>query len=179
MLVPLVILALLATFGAIPLLAHGTEPVRLESFLAPVFGNSEELTGNFSKLTSDTKTILMVLTTAAIAFTIFISYYLFTRGKLMPQSEKSHRRWLNNLIYKKFYIDEFYNTIVTEPTRRLSVFLQDFIDLRIFDAIIELAGKLVLYAGRKIRLIQTGNVGFYLFAMVLFIILVLFFNMFK
>jgi NADH-quinone oxidoreductase subunit L len=179
MLVPLVILAILATFGAIPFLAHGTEPVRFESFLAPVFRNSEDLTGNFSNLTSGTKTILMVLTTAAIAFTIFISYYLFTKGKLMPLSDKSHRRWLNNLIYNKFYIDEFYKTIVTEPTKRLSVFLQDIIDLRIFDAIIELAGKLVLYAGRKIRLIQTGNVGFYLFAMVLFIILVLFFNMFK
>jgi hypothetical protein len=35
-----------------------------------------------------------------------------------------------------------------------------------------------MLAGDRIRLIQTGNVGFYLFAMVICILAVLFFNIF-
>ena len=66
-----------------------------------------------------------------------------------------------------------------KPVNQLSGFFRDTVDLKIFDKIVESTGRLVMYSGSKIRLLQTGNVGFYLFAMVISIILVLFFNLIK
>jgi NADH-quinone oxidoreductase subunit L len=101
------------------------------------------------------------------------------RNKHTPPEENIVRKGFVKLAYNKFYLDEFYDTIIVKPVNQLSGFLKDTIDIKIFDRIVEFTGKLVMYSGSKIRLLQTGNVGFYLFAMVISIILVLFFNLLK
>ena len=84
---------------------------------------------------------------------------------------------MRGIRYNKFYIDEIYNALFVRPLSRISLFLSEKIDIRIFDKAIESVGKAVMFAGGKIRLLQTGNVGFYLFTMVIFIIIVLVLNL--
>jgi NADH-quinone oxidoreductase subunit L len=172
--VPLVILAILSAFGALPLILYGINHNSLTSFLEPVFNRTEVFPGS-----SGIQISLMSVTFFLIVISVCFTYYLYVRKNRTPLPETIERKGLVKLVYNKFYIDEIYNRLIVRPLYKFSGLLQETIDFRIFDRVVETTGKLVMYAGDKIRLIQTGNVGFYLFAMVICIILVLFFNLFK
>jgi NADH-quinone oxidoreductase subunit L len=58
----------------------------------------------------------------------------------------------------------------------ISRFLHDVVELRFIDRIVNGIGQVVIAAGNTARYVQTGNVGFYMFIMILGIILILFFN---
>jgi NADH-quinone oxidoreductase subunit L len=179
MLVPLIILGILSAFGALPLVISNIDRNSIASFLDPVFKNSTGILQNVSPLTTKTKFILMNITFIFIALSIFISYLIFVRRKRIPHEENVPRKGFIKLAYNKFYIDEIYNTIIVKPLFRVSGFIQNRIDLKIIDRVVESTGKMVMLAGKNIRLLQTGNVGFYLFAMVICIILVLVYSILK
>jgi NADH-quinone oxidoreductase subunit L len=176
MLIPLIILGILSAFGALPFLMQGLDQNSLGSFLNPVFKASTPILREVLPLTIETKFSLMAVTLILIVTSIYFSYAFFVRKRHIPPSETILRKGFNKLAYNKFYIDEFYNSIIVKPLHKLSGFLQNSVDFKIFDRIVESTGKLVLFSGSKIRLLQTGNVGFYLFAMVICIIIVLFLN---
>jgi NADH-quinone oxidoreductase subunit L len=179
MLIPLSGLGLLAAFGALPLMIWHFDRNLLTSFLDPVFKDSTTILKDVSPLTSSAKYILITVTLVLIAAAIYFTFSYFVKKEHIPLPEKEARKGIIKLSYKKFHIDEFYNAIIVKPLFRLSDFLKNSIDLKIIDGVVESIGKLVMLTGKKIRLLQTGNVGFYLFAMVICIILVLVFNMFK
>jgi NADH-quinone oxidoreductase subunit L len=179
MLIPLAILGILSAFGAIPLVWHHSDNNLLKSFLDPVFKSSTDILLTNTQLTTASKAIMMSFTSVLIILSVLISYIIFVRKKRLPPEEKLQRTGFVKLIYYKFYIDELYDTIIVKPLFRFSVFLKETIDFKVLDGITESVGKFILFAGGKIRLLQTGNVGFYLFAMVFCIILVLFYSLFK
>jgi len=72
-----------------------------------------------------------------------------------------------------------YELIIQRPVAGLSTFFHDVIEIKAIDRFVNQTGNLVVWAGKNIRYIQTGNVGAYLFFMVVSIILILFFNLFK
>jgi NADH-quinone oxidoreductase subunit L len=82
------------------------------------------------------------------------------------------------LAYNKFYLDEIYNYLTVMPLSKLSRFFISTLDPKVFDGFVESIARLVMTSGRKTRLIQTGNVGFYLFAMVISIIVILVFSVY-
>jgi NADH-quinone oxidoreductase subunit L len=179
MLVPLIALGLLSAFGAIPLVLHFPEKNTLASFLDPVFKTSEGILNGAHQISDTTNFLLMTITLILILLSIYISYTVFVRKKHIPSPETTERKGFRKLAFNKFYIDELYNTIIVKPLYKLSEFLGDTVEIKIFDRIVESTGKFVMYAGSRIRLLQTGNVGFYLFAMVICIIIVLVFNLIK
>ncbi|MFZ1678477.1 MAG: hypothetical protein WAT91_14450, partial [Saprospiraceae bacterium] len=71
------------------------------------------------------------------------------------------------LVYNKFYVDEFYEKFISQPVFRLSTFAGDWIDKMIIDRVVNGSGWLVEVSGKTLRLLQTGNTGFYVFAMVI------------
>jgi NADH-quinone oxidoreductase subunit L len=179
MMVPLIILGFLAALGAIPLVLNYPGINSLASFLNPVFSTSETIIHASSNLPDQTNIIIIFVTLALILLSIYFSWSLFIRRNHLPPSETAARKGFSKLAWNKFYIDEFYNSIFVKPLRRLSGFLQDTVEVKILDRVVESTGKLVMFAGSRIRLLQTGNVGFYLFAMVIAIIIVLVFNLIK
>jgi NADH-quinone oxidoreductase subunit L len=179
MMVPLIILGFLSAFGAIPLMHNYPAINSLASFLNPVFSTSETILNASSHLPHHTNFIIIFVTLALILLSIYFSWSLFIRKKHLPPSETEERKGFSKLAWNRFYIDEFYNSIFVKPLRRLSGFLQDTVEVKILDRVVESTGKLVMFAGSRIRLLQTGNVGFYLFAMVICIIIVLVFNLIK
>jgi NADH-quinone oxidoreductase subunit L len=179
MLVPLIVLGILSAFGAIPLIYGYHKGNALSSFLDPVFIYSKGILHNYSPLTDRTNFLLIAVTLTLIIISIYLSYSFVVRKKLLPLSDINERRGFSKLARNKFYIDEFYNNLVVKPLYRFSGFLRDTVEIKIFDRIVELTGKFVMFTGSKIRILQTGNVGFYLFAMVVCIIVVLFFNLIK
>ena len=63
-----------------------------------------------------------------------------------------------------------------KPSLWISRFLHETVELRFIDRIVNGIGQAVVWTGNTVRYIQTGNVGFYMFIMILGIILILFFN---
>ena len=179
MLIPLFILAIFSAFGALPLIFHHIDRNSLTSFLEPVFKNSGQFLQQNEPLSTKIKVVLMVITSSIMAVTVYVSYHIFVRKQQIPAGDQVKRKGFVRIAFNKFYIDELYDLLLIKPLSKLSDFFTKSTEPKFFDAVVEYVGKLVMAAGKNIRLLQTGNVGFYLFAMVIFIILVLIFNLFK
>jgi NADH-quinone oxidoreductase subunit L len=177
MIVPMVILALLSAFAALPFEFMNSEGNSFYLFLDPVFKESQIIMSTAQPLTLQVKIVLIAVTLIVILSGIFYTYLTYVRKKFIPEPDSIKRIGLINVGFRKFYFDEIYNYLIVRPLERLSDFFARITEPKIFDGITELVGKLVMWTGRKIRLIQTGNVGFYLFSMVIFIIIVMIINL--
>ena len=91
----------------------------------------------------------------------------------VPVADTQQRSSLTGLAYNKFYIDELYDFIIRKPLDGLSVFFYKVVDLLGIDGIVNGIGRGSLEAGKDLRLLQSGNVGFYIFMMVIGVITVL------
>jgi NADH-quinone oxidoreductase subunit L len=179
MLIPLAALALLSALGALPFSTHFPHENGIASFLEPVFRNGEEILRKNSPAQINHSFGPVALTLLLIFTSVFLTYRLFIVRQQLPQPDEEKRSIFSRIAYRKFYIDEIYKTLIINPLLKLSAFLHDIIDRKIFDNIVEATGKFVLYAGGRIRLLQTGNVGFYLFAMVISVIIVILLNLLR
>jgi NADH-quinone oxidoreductase subunit L len=83
---------------------------------------------------------------------------------------------MQRLSYNKFYIDEFYNAIITQPLNKLSVWFYQTIDKSGINGLVNLVSRITVEGSKNLRTIQTGYTGFYLFAMVAGIIIILLLN---
>jgi NADH-quinone oxidoreductase subunit L len=117
-------------------------------------------------LTHSTEWVLMAVsvTVALGALIIAVSIY----GKKVDSEPKTV---LGKFLYNKWYIDELYNNIIVNPLNRFAGFLKDVIENVVIDGAVNGTGKLVQYSARQIRLVQSGQVGYYILFMVLGIVL--------
>jgi NADH-quinone oxidoreductase subunit L len=85
---------------------------------------------------------------------------------------------LGKFLYNKWYVDELYDAVIVRPLDKLAAFLKNTIEKNVIDGAVNGTGKIVQYGARQIRLMQSGQVGYYILFMVLSIILlfVLWFN---
>jgi NADH-quinone oxidoreductase subunit L len=80
---------------------------------------------------------------------------------------------LGRLLENKWYVDEIYDAIVSKPLRALGGLLGNVVERSGIDGIVNGVGRGVQYAGRQLRLLQSGQVGSYILIMVVSIILLL------
>jgi len=177
MIVPLIILAILAAAGGllnIPSLFGGNNG--LEHFLSPVFADADTIMKQGVQGSHLTEYLLMAVTLAGVLAMIFWAYRRFVRQQSVLFPDGTSPSFIVKLVSGKYYIDELYNIIFVKPLLWLSRFLHDIIELRFIDRIVNGLGSLVIWTGNTVRYIQTGNVGFYMFIMILGVIFILFFN---
>ncbi|MCX6304634.1 MAG: NADH-quinone oxidoreductase subunit L [Bacteroidetes bacterium] len=174
---PLIILAILAAVGGvlnIPEIFDGGS--RLSAFLAPVFADAAAVTAHQVPLPHSTEWLLMGITLAGVAGMVLWAFNRYVRKQPVLLPDSARRSFIPNLLTKKYYIDELYDFIIVKPLDRLSTFLHDVVEIRFIDRIVNGVGNMVVWTGNTVRFIQTGNVGFYMFIMILGIILILFLN---
>jgi len=179
MTIPLIVLAILSTIGGflgVPESLGGHH--WLEHFLAPVFERSTVLAIE-TPLASSTEWLLMSLSVGGAILALIYAYIKYVKNAHVPVSDTEERPALVDLSYHKFYIDELYDTIVRKPLDALSVFLYKVVDQLGIDGFVNGLGKGSIEASKGLRLLQTGNVGFYIFMMVVGIISVLMYMVFK
>jgi NADH-quinone oxidoreductase subunit L len=117
-----------------------------------------------------------IMGAAAIAV---LAMYLFAKRRygsdsyLLPEEEKM--TIAQRLSYHKFYIDEFYAWLITKPLDRMSNWYKSF-DQNVLDGFVNGMGKVTLLASRNLRSIQTGATGFYIFAMVVGMVIIMALN---
>jgi len=126
-----------------------------------------------STLSHDKEWILMGLAVAAAATVIYFTYLLFVKNRVLPAEKEDQMKPWQKLIYNKYFIDEIYDAVIRRPLDVLSLVFHKFIDIQIIDGIVNGVGSSVKFMGSGVRLIQRGNIGFYVISMVLGIVLVL------
>ena len=177
MIIPLILLAILSVFGGlinIPTIFGGN--AGLSNFLAPVFAGSNAVMEHETPLSHGTEWLLMVVTLAGVLAMVFWAYHRYITRQHGLSPDDSRRSLPVRLISHKYYVDELYQAIVVKPILWLSQMLHEIVELRIIDRIVNGLGTMVVWTGNTIRYVQTGNVGFYMFIMILGIMLILFFN---
>jgi NADH-quinone oxidoreductase subunit L len=180
MTIPLVVLAILSVVGGalgIPEIMGGHH--WLQGFLAPVLEKStalQEVSANH--LSASTEWLLMGVSVAGAVIAFLYAASKYSNNKNIPLADNEERPALTNLSYNKFYIDEIYDAIIRKPLDALSVFFYKVVDLMGIDGFVNGLGKGSVASSRELRLLQSGNVGFYIFMMVVGVIAVLAFNLF-
>jgi NADH-quinone oxidoreductase subunit L len=101
---------------------------------------------------------------------------MFVTNRVLPvDSEDKLKPW-QKLVANKYYVDEFYDAVIRKPLDVISVAFHKFFDLQIIDGLVNSIGSAVTGIGSGIRLLQTGNIGFYVVSMVLGVVLILLFT---
>jgi NADH-quinone oxidoreductase subunit L len=179
MTIPLIILAVLSAIGGfigVPTTLGGHH--WLEHWLEPVFETSAPLLPKAGSEAS-TEVILMVISVAGAVMALIYAYVRYVKNAHVPVGDEEERPGLVNLSYRKFYIDEIYDFLIRKPLDGLSVFLYKIVDLLAIDGIVNGLGKLTVRSSKSLRLLQAGNVGFYIFMMVAGIIAILVYSLVK
>ncbi len=126
-----------------------------------------------STMPHETEWMLMGIAVLAAAATIYFAYIVYMQKKTLPLKEGDKMPGFQKLVYNKYYVDEFYNAVITKPLDAISVALHKFFDIQIIDGIVNGVGAAVKGIGSGIRLLQQGNIGFYVISMVIGIVFIM------
>ena len=179
MTLPLIILAVLSVVGGfigVPEVLGGGH--WLSHYLAPVFESSTVKMGELT-LNHTTEYLLMGISVGGVLLAILYAYIKYIKNNHVPVLDTEPRSALAKISYGKFYFDEFYNAIIQKPLDSVSGFFYKVVDKSGIDALVNSLGKGSIEASKTLRLLQTGNVGFYIFSMVVGVVALLLYSFFK
>ncbi|MES2240255.1 MAG: NADH-quinone oxidoreductase subunit L [Bacteroidota bacterium] len=155
---PLIVLAILATFGGLISLPTNSW---LSGYLAPLFSKEAHEAHHFGT----TEYSLMAVAVIGGLIGITIAFVKYIKQNQVP-AEDAEITGLTKVLYNKYYVDEIYDAVFVKTTNSLSRFFRDYVETSLSSLVFGL-GKLtneISYQGKKL---QTGSIGFYLFVFVL------------
>ncbi len=171
--IPLSILAVLSFTGGfmgVPEALGGSH--WLSEFLAPVFATSLSVVQHHH-LDHATEYMLMGTIVGLTIVMIVIAYVIYVSKKTVPTPETEKLNPVHSAVYNKYFIDEIYHTIIVRPLYALSHAFDIFIEKLGIDRIVNGFGEFVQEGSKTLRLLQNGSIGFYIFAMVIGILVLL------
>jgi NADH-quinone oxidoreductase subunit L len=165
--IPLIVLCLLSIVGGVlglPAVFHATH--LFATYLSSVTEPSKAFLHAHDAVSHSTEIILMSVAGLAAIASIVYAYQKYVTKAEQPADEATLTglpKWVSN----KFYVDEFYDKVIVKPMLVLSDLVMVLVDKLIVDLAVNFVAWIVGFTGRILRLLQTGNTGFYIFAMVL------------
>jgi NADH-quinone oxidoreductase subunit L len=168
MTIPLMLLAVLSTFGGF---------LGLPEVLAG--GGSHWLNGFFSKiiipygahhaahLDHATEWVLMAASVAVAVFMIIIAWVVYGVKKQVPSRNESDFSAPHKILYHKYFVDELYDILFVKPLYFLSQLTHKIMETKLIDGIVNGFGQVISASSNSLRYIQNGSVSFYLFLMVI------------
>jgi NADH-quinone oxidoreductase subunit L len=107
----------------------------------------------------------------AVSVTIAVIALLMAVNIYRKKTDEVPTSFMGQFFYNKWHIDELYNSAIVNPLNRFAGFLKNIVEKQVIDGAVNGTGKLVQYSARQLRLIQNGQVGYYILFMVLGIVL--------
>jgi len=160
MTLPLIILAILSIIGGyVGLPEVMSEHNAIDTFLSTAVTNS-----GLHHLEAGTEWMLMGISVVVVVIMIIVAWSVNSKPKFAESTG------LAKVLENKWYIDELYNAVIVKPLQSLSCLLDKYAERKGIDAAVNGVGKTVRWGGDKMRLLQSGQVGFYIFVMVLGIV---------
>ncbi|MEO6167064.1 MAG: NADH-quinone oxidoreductase subunit L [Chitinophagales bacterium] len=176
--IPLIILAVLAAIGGffgIPEIFGDHNWIH--HYLAPVFSQNPRIMAH-----ADNEMIewmLVIFSIVILPIVLWIAYRRYALKKVATTINEEQLPFFYRLSFHKFYVDEIYQKVIVAPLQSIGDFFSDIFEKKVIDASVNGLGNFTVYLGSQLRRIQTGNIGFYVFAMVAGIILMLLFSLAK
>jgi NADH-quinone oxidoreductase subunit L len=159
---PLIVLAILATIsGFVGLPAVISEHHSLNEFLSTAVSNF-----GAHHLDHNTEYMLMGLSVSLVLVMIGFAYVRTKTPNFQANTG------LAKILENKWYVDELYDTAIVNPLVKFSGFLDRIIERKGIDGGVNGVGKMVRWGADRMRMLQNGQVGAYLFTMVIGIVLV-------
>jgi NADH-quinone oxidoreductase subunit L len=157
MTIPLILLAVLSVIGGyvgLPEVMGGHH--QLGEFLSTSVHNLREF-----NLESGLEWLLMGISVAVSLLMITVAYSVNRKPAFVAN------RGLAKVLERKWYVDEVYDAIIVRPLEALARVLDKFAEKKGVDGLVNGVGKVVVWSSDRFRLLQSGQVGFYIFVMVL------------
>ena len=163
MTIPLIVLAVLAALGGLLNIPH-------------IFGGNEwlahwlegaKVTQNELTLNHTTEYMLMGVSVLSALVAILLAYNKYVKNAEVPVADASPRNLLEKISYHKFYLDEIYEAVIQKPLDAFSHFFYRVIDQKVIDGLVNGLGWSTNEGSKGLRLLQSGNVGYYIFMMVI------------
>jgi len=179
MTLPLIILATLATFGGLIGVPHvigntvGHIPNLIQDFLAPVFAHTQELHHIHAHGTAAVEFGLMGVSVGIGLVGIGLAWIMYCKYPEIPARVCNRFSRLHKAVYNKWYVDELYDALIVNPTKRLGTGLWQFFDVRIVDGIVNGLGRCIRGTGELLRHTQTGYTHSYAMSMVIGVVLII------
>jgi len=123
--------------------------------------------------------LMMGISVSVAVIALVYAYSKYVKKASVPVADTEERSFWANLSYHKFYVDELYDAVVRKPLDAISGFFYNVIDRAGIDGIVNGVARSPVEASKGLRLLQTGNVGFYIFMMVAGIIAILVYSLVK
>jgi NADH-quinone oxidoreductase subunit L len=166
MTLPLIILAILSVVGGFVGIPEVFAPNAhaLEHFLSPVIAKNPES----HQLSHGTEYMLMGV---SVALALMAIVYAWSRFSKKPEIEDAEGA--GKLLANKWYVDELYDAVIAKPLLASANLLKNVVEKSGIDGIVNGVGRGIQYAGRQIRLMQSGQVGNYILLMVLSMVLMI------
>ncbi|OOP57353.1 MAG: NADH-quinone oxidoreductase subunit L [Candidatus Brocadia carolinensis] len=153
----------------------------INHFLSPVFGGhthaeiaGTELAGHSGHHGAWLPYLMMVVSTAIAIAGIFLAYQMYIKKPDLPKKLTDRFRFIHKLLLNKYYVDEIYDALFVNPTKKISVkILWKGVDVRIIDGSVNGIARLVGGLSNVLRLLQTGyirNYAFYIVVGCIFIV---------
>jgi NADH-quinone oxidoreductase subunit L len=195
MTIPLMVLAVLSVIGGyigIPHILGGRN--YFHEFLAPVLGGMPEGQGQghaaFSLIRPvfasagaaegggvNMELLLMKVSVAIAIIGILIAFYLYIWKTEVPQRLAQRFKTIYTIVFHKYYVDEIYEALFVNSTKRLGTFLWRRFDEGVVDRGVNLVAALMGWLGSILRRIQTGYVQSYALGIILGAVIIIIFLM--
>jgi NADH-quinone oxidoreductase subunit L len=161
MTLPLILLAVASAIAGaigIPELMGGHH--WLSHQLSSIVGEPTEI-----GLSHATEWVLMAVSVSIAVIALLMAVNIYRK-----KTDEVPTSYIGKFFYNKWHIDELYNTAIVNPLNRFAGFLKNSIEKQVIDCAVNGTGKLVQYSARQLRLIQNGQVGYYILFTVIGII---------
>jgi len=173
MTLPLIILAvcsIVVGFIGLPPVFSNTHSFK--NYLSSVFVQSKVIMPHGHEMSHSMEWVLIATAVGLALISIGFAYNKYVTQKQIPV-EDEQLSGVSKLVANKFYVDEIYNVVFVKPIMLLSDLFLVIVDKLIIDLLVHAIAFITTQIGRLLRLFQTGHVGFYMFAMVISMIILL------
>jgi NADH-quinone oxidoreductase subunit L len=180
MTVPLIILAVLSALGGfigVPEALHGTH--HLAEFMSPLYDAARQVNPTAfapTSLSHSEEYLLMGVSVAVALVSAIVAYVMYVQNAAIPAPDSQEKSGLQKLVYNKYFVDEIYDSVFVKSIKTLSNILYSFGEFFI-DLVVNAAVRLISFLAGLLRKTQTGSTGDYVFAMVLGIVVILFWKL--
>jgi NADH-quinone oxidoreductase subunit L len=181
---PLMVLGVLAAVGGYIGIPHvlgkfGHIPNYLEGFLAPVFAPTQELYNLSAHGSAATEFTMMGVSVGIAVVGIALAYIMYIKNPALPGKFVGTFTGLWRAVYNKWYVDEIYDALFVNPTKKLGTFCWKGFDVKVVDGIVNGVGKLVNVFSNVLRYTQTGFAHNYAMTMAVGVVAMLAFYVFR
>jgi NADH-quinone oxidoreductase subunit L len=154
---PLIVLGILSLVGGLISLPGNSW---LNHYLAPIFkeNHTEHHLGT-------TEYILMAVAVIGGLIGIAIAYSKFIKQNYSPKAD-FEIQGISKTIYNKYYVDEFYTSLIVKPINGLANFFRTTLEPALSKSVYGL-GTIANGLSNKGKKLQSGSIGFYLFVFVI------------